>query len=106
VILSPTSKADGHSGIVYAPFMEALGRLGWVAGRNVEIVERFAEDHYERLPALVATQPDVIFTNTVNGALAAAEPTSQERDGVHAPLAGLHPYPARRGFRRIAFIWT
>ena len=78
-ILSPTSKTGGHSGLVYDPFIKALADLGWVAGRNIEIIERFAGDEPERLPALaaelVALRPDVIFTNTVNGARAAAQAT-------------------------------
>ena len=79
-ILSPTWKTGGHSNLVYEPFTSALADLGWVAGRNIEIVERFAQDELERLPALaaelVAVRPDVIFTNTVNGARAAAQATS------------------------------
>jgi putative tryptophan/tyrosine transport system substrate-binding protein len=79
-IFSPTARTGGHAGIVHVPFTEALSRLGWEAGRNVEVVERFADDRYELLPALaaeiVATRPDVIFTNTVNGARAAADAAS------------------------------
>jgi putative ABC transport system substrate-binding protein len=78
-VLSPTSKTGGHSGFVYEPFVAALANLGWIAGRNIEIIERFADDQHERLPALaaelVALRPDVIFTNTGNGARAAAEAT-------------------------------
>jgi putative ABC transport system substrate-binding protein len=70
-ILSPTFKTGGHSGLVYEPFLAALKDHGWVAGRNLDIVERFAEDQHERLPALaadiVALGPDVIFTNTGTG---------------------------------------
>jgi putative tryptophan/tyrosine transport system substrate-binding protein len=78
-ILSPTGRTGGHSGIVHLPFKEALAGLGWEDGRNIEIIERFAEDRYERLPALaaeiVASRSNVIFTNTVNGARAAAAAT-------------------------------
>jgi putative ABC transport system substrate-binding protein len=78
-ILSPTWKAGGHSGLVYEPFTLALAELGWATGRNVEIVERFANDEHERLPALaaelVALSPDVIFTNTSTAAHAAAQAT-------------------------------
>jgi putative tryptophan/tyrosine transport system substrate-binding protein len=79
-ILSPTSKSGGHAGLVYEPFTTALTGLGWLTGQNIEIIERFANDDFERLPALaaelVAMRPDVIFTNTVNGARAAAQATS------------------------------
>lgn len=78
-ILSPTSKTGGHSNLVYDPFTAAIAGLGWTAGRNLEIVERFAEDRHERLPALaaelVALNPHVIFTNSAAAAYAAAQAT-------------------------------
>jgi putative tryptophan/tyrosine transport system substrate-binding protein len=79
-ILSPTSKSGGHAGLVYEPFITALSSLGWEAGQNIDIIERFADDDFKRLPVLAAElaalRPDVIFTNTVNGARAAAQATS------------------------------
>jgi putative tryptophan/tyrosine transport system substrate-binding protein len=78
-ILSPTGKTGGHSGLVYEPFTKALANLGWLDGRNIEIVERFADDDHGRLPALaaevVALGPDVIFTNTATAAHAVARAT-------------------------------
>jgi putative tryptophan/tyrosine transport system substrate-binding protein len=78
-ILSPTSKTGGHSGLVYDPFTAAMVALGWAAGRNLDIIERFAEDQQQRLPAmaaeLVALNPDVIFTNSAAAAYAAAQAT-------------------------------
>jgi putative tryptophan/tyrosine transport system substrate-binding protein len=78
-ILSPTSKTGGHSAQVYEPFTAAIASLGWMAGQNLEIVERFAEDRHERLPALaaelVALHPDVVFTNSAAAAYAAARAT-------------------------------
>jgi putative tryptophan/tyrosine transport system substrate-binding protein len=98
-ILSPTSKTGGHSGLVYVPFTAALADLGWTAGRNIEIVERFADDRHERLPGLaaelVALAPDIIFTNTAPAAYAAARATrtipvvvGPAGEGVLAELAG------------------
>jgi putative ABC transport system substrate-binding protein len=37
-----------------AAFLQALSETGYVAGRNVQIDYRWAEGHYERLPALAA----------------------------------------------------
>ena len=37
-----------------APFRKGLSEMGFVEGRNLTINYRFADDHYERLPALAA----------------------------------------------------
>ena len=105
-ILSPTSRTGGHSSLVYEPFMAALIGLGWDIGRNIDVVERFADDEQERLPALarelVALQPDVIFTNTASGAFAAAEATrtipvvvGPAGENVFVELAGNFARPTR-----------
>ncbi len=104
-ILSPTSKTGGHSELVYVQFTAALADLGWTAGRNIEIVERFADDRHERLPALaaelVAFAPDVIFTNTATAAYAVARVTrtipvvvGPAGEDVFAELAGNFARPA------------
>jgi hypothetical protein len=49
-VLSPTFNAGGHSDLVYGPFTAALAELGWTAGQNIEIIERFADDQHELLP--------------------------------------------------------
>jgi putative ABC transport system substrate-binding protein len=63
-----------------APFREGLRDLGWVEGQNLVVEARYAEWHYERLPELarelVRWRPDVIFTNTTPGVLAAEHATS------------------------------
>jgi len=44
---------DDRAGVVGA-FQKGLNEVGYVEGRNVAIEYRFAEGHYERLPALAA----------------------------------------------------
>jgi len=62
-------------------FLSGLSETGWVEGQNVAIEYRWAEDHYERLPALaaelVSRNVDVIVsTGGTPGALAAKNATS------------------------------
>jgi putative ABC transport system substrate-binding protein len=71
----------GSQGTLTAAFREGLKQTGWVEGQNVTIEYRWAEDNYDRLPALaadlVARKVDVIAT--VGGtppALAAKSATS------------------------------
>lgn len=49
----------------YTAFRESLRALGWTEGRNLILDYRFADNQYDRLPALagqlVALKPDVIF---------------------------------------------
>jgi ABC-type uncharacterized transport system substrate-binding protein len=70
---------SGGSGNV-ASFREGLKELGWVEGQNLVVEARFAEWHYDRLPGLAAElvrwRPDVVFTNTTPGVLAARKATS------------------------------
>lgn len=64
---------------VNRPFKEALFKLGYELGRNIDIVERYAEGDESRLPALAAElvtlHPQVLFTHTSNAAVAAAHAT-------------------------------
>lgn len=61
-------------------FRAGLRELGYVEGKNIAIEFRFAEGHYDRLPALAAElvrlKVDVIVTHSVPGALAAKEATA------------------------------
>jgi putative ABC transport system substrate-binding protein len=80
IILSPTSpNNDAAMRNVHRPFKEALFKLGYEPGRNIDIVERFAEGDENRLPALaaelVALRPQVLFTNTSYAAVVAARAT-------------------------------
>ena len=57
----------------------ALAELGWVDGRTIEIVARYAEGAFDRVPALmaelIALNPDVILTHTGTAARVAAGAT-------------------------------
>ena len=74
-----SARSPGHLDIFDA-FHQALRRLGYVEGKNIVFEYRFAEDNYDRLPALMAElvslEPDVIFTHTTPGALAAKKATT------------------------------
>jgi len=61
-------------------FWDHLRELGWVEGANLIVERRFAETHFERLPALMAEviglHVDVIMTGSTPGATAAKNATS------------------------------
>src|SRR4029079_11274616 len=49
-----SSRAPGESANVLAAFREGLRETGFFEGRNLAIAFRWAEGHYDRLPALAA----------------------------------------------------
>jgi putative ABC transport system substrate-binding protein len=63
-----------------ATFMRGLTDLGYVEGQNLVIEHRYAEGHFDRLPALVrellAWNPDALFVSTTPASLAAKAATS------------------------------
>jgi ABC-type uncharacterized transport system substrate-binding protein len=64
---------------IFDAFGQGLRDHGYVEGKNIIIERRFAEEKYDRLPFLMAElltfNPDVIFTHTTPGALAAQRAT-------------------------------
>jgi putative tryptophan/tyrosine transport system substrate-binding protein len=65
---------------IFDAFHQRLRDLGYIEGKNIIIEYRFAEEKYDRLPALMAElmslKPDVIFTHTTPGAIAARKATT------------------------------
>src|SRR5437660_927738 len=63
-----------------AAFRQGLSETGYVEGQNVAIEYRWAEDHYDRLPALAADlvgrEVDVIVAGGAPGIAAARGATS------------------------------
>ena len=49
-----SSRSPGESAAVVSAFRQGLGESGYVVGQNVAIEYRWAEGHYDRLPALAA----------------------------------------------------
>ena len=94
-----------------AAFLQGLNESGFAAGRNVAIEYRYAEGHYDRLPALaadlVARKVDVIFANGGSApALAAKAATTTISivfetggDPVKAGLVGKPQSPRRQSHR-------
>jgi ABC-type uncharacterized transport system substrate-binding protein len=63
-----------------ASFQQGMRDLGYVEGSNLVLESRFADGHFERLPALaselVRLNPDVLFVSTTPGSLAAKAATT------------------------------
>src|SRR5438552_14943243 len=99
-VLSPAS--SGPFSTLVTAFRQGLSEAGFVEGENLAIEYRFAEGHYDRLPALAADlvgrKVDLIMAGNPPAALAAKSATSTIpivfrhggdpiRDGLVASLA-------------------
>jgi ABC-type uncharacterized transport system substrate-binding protein len=71
---------DSYTSPVVAAFHQGLSEMGFVEGRDVAIEQRWAEGHYDRLPALatelVNRHVAVIFAGALPSAVAAKQATS------------------------------
>jgi len=81
--LTPSGRLSYESGERRAyrdGFARRLRELGWTEGQNLVIESRYAEGHYDRLPALAAelvrVPVDVIFANAAPAAQAAKQATT------------------------------
>jgi len=76
--LGPSSASSSPTRI--EAFQQGLRDLGYVEGKNIVIEYRWAEGRTERLPdlaaELVSLKPDVLFTSSPQGALAAKKATT------------------------------
>jgi putative ABC transport system substrate-binding protein len=76
-ILAAASPDNAGAQRMLAAFRKGLGEFGYVDGRNIAIEYRWAEGHYDRLPAfaadLVDRKVDVIVTEGGDPSVAAAK---------------------------------
>jgi putative ABC transport system substrate-binding protein len=75
------SSSPGQTAPQLAAFRQGLGETGYVEGQNAAIEYRWAEGHYDRLPALTTDLVDrkvdvIVTTGGITSALAAKSATS------------------------------
>jgi hypothetical protein len=82
-----SSRAPGESAGVVAAFRQGLSETGFVEGQNLAIAFRWAEGHYERLPALTAElvklRVAVLLAKTTDNITRSAELLGCNRSTVH-----------------------
>jgi len=70
----------GSAGMLVSDFSQGLQELGYVEGRNIDIVYRYADGDQERNPLLadelVRLKPDVIVTGSTHATLAVKQATA------------------------------
>jgi ABC-type uncharacterized transport system substrate-binding protein len=65
LIAFPATASQSAVTLYIQPFLEGMRELGYIEGRDFDMVFRFADDHNERLPSLAAElmqlNPDIFF---------------------------------------------
>jgi putative tryptophan/tyrosine transport system substrate-binding protein len=99
--LMGTSETDLNEQSSVAAFVQTLERLGWVAGKNIEIEYRWTAGDPRRMQEyaqeLVALSPDVIFAKG-----AAAPPVTQATTTIPVVFAVLSDMLAQRYVKNFA----
>ena len=77
-VLIPLDENDPEGKLRFSAFTQALADLGWIDGRGVRMVLRWAGGDINRIRALaqelVGLQPDIILASTTRATAALAPP--------------------------------
>jgi len=75
-VLVPLARDNSEAQARIAAFLQALQKLGWTEGRNLQIEYRWGSGDLQKAATeLVALSPDVIFTNTTQAVAALQQAT-------------------------------
>jgi putative ABC transport system substrate-binding protein len=76
-VIAPSTREKEE--LILRPFYAEMRRLGWIEGRNIAYDAVYADDHHQALPrlaaAMVARNPEAIFTPSQSAALATRQAT-------------------------------